>query len=323
MEEMTMNEAFHYDDIHLIPDCSTLSSRSLADTSVTLGKHTFKLPVVPANMSCTIDQKLAKWLTYNGYFYIMHRFGIPYDEFIAEANSEDWPIVSASIGVMDVERIQFEILAKAGHRVDYLTIDVAHAHSYSVRRVIRMIKEEFPETFLIVGNVATSKAVRDLESWGADAIKVGIGGGSPCSTKYKTGFTVPMFSCVESCSHVATVPLIADGGIKYNGDIAKALVAGASLVMAGNIFTACKDSPAETISTPLAPYDKLYYGSASARNKRHAKHLEGVEITLPGNGITYEQKYIELQEDISSAISYAGGKDLSAFLSTGYNICRA
>jgi len=158
---------------------------------------------------------------------------------------------------------------------------------------------------------------------------------SACSTKVMTGFHIPMFSCIEECTQSAKIPIIADGGIRENGDIAKALVAGGTMIMAGSIFAACIDAPGENIysyksenyTVDNLPYikqvqDKIikkrYYGSASAKQKGENKNVEGFEIELPCNGLTYKQKYQQLTESLSSAISYAGGKDLSAFNTVNY-----
>jgi GMP reductase len=155
-----------------------------------------------------------------------------------------------------------------------------------------------------------------------DAIKVGIAYGAACITYNKTGFSSPMFSTIKEISHkscnMEKIPLIiADGGISNNGDIAKALVAGADLVMCGSVFATCIDSPA--IVDPTDPSKKLYFGSASKLNG-NLKNVEGKTISLPINGMTYEEKLIEMQQDLSSAISYAGGENLQAFKEVQYGI---
>jgi GMP reductase len=179
------------------------------------------------------------------------------------------------------------------------------------------VKEHLPEAFIIAGNVATKDAVGDLASWGADCVKVGIGQGYVCTTKDKTGFTQPMFSCMLDCVKDSPVPIIADGGIKCNGDVAKALVAGASIIMAGSLFSQCIDSPA--ISTVLngAIY-KQYFGSASEHNKGGKKHIEGVMKEIPSNNMSYEEKLEEIRQDLQSSISYAGGEDISCLKNTDW-----
>jgi len=321
-------EAYSYSDIYLVPAMSVLKSRSDACTTVELGANRFKLPVIPANMKCVISSDLAKWFSQNGYFYSMHRFDVDPLEFCKRARKEEWTTSSISLGIKDFEGVVYDQLVKSvlsgESKLDYVTIDIAHGHTECMRRVLRIIKSDLPKVFTIAGNVATSRAAMDLERWGADAVKCGIGGGAACSTRFKTGFNVPMFSCVQDCSRGVHVPIIADGGIVQNGDIAKALVAGASMVMCGGIFASCKDSPTEYVEDDLTLYGyrKIYYGSASERNKGYNRHIEGMEISVDGNGMTYEQKLKEIEEDISSAISYAGGTDLEAFSGVGYNFRR-
>jgi GMP reductase len=310
----------------LLPRKAKISSRSKADVSVALGNHKFNIPIIPSNMRCVIDEEIAKKLSEAGYFYVMHRYDVDILKFVKKANKENWKVISISIGAKDIESTLLEQLVKSGCRIDYITIDVAHGHSDYMCRMIRVVKEQFHKTFVIAGNVATQGGVGDLQDWGADAVKIGIGGGSPCSTKYKTGFTCPMFSCIKDCASIATVPLIADGGIQHNGDIAKALVAGASFGMAGGMFAACYDSPAEIVypgpNNSSACYSKRYFGSASHQNKGERRHIEGFEVLLKGNEMRYMEKLEEITQDLQSAVSYAGGTDLSSMDRVYYVINR-
>ena len=175
--------------------------------------------------------------------------------------------------------------------------------------LIRMYRSDIcsvEQPFIIAGNVATPAAVVDLENWGADAVKVGIAQGDACTTYGQTGFGLPMFSCMLECSAAARKPLIADGGIRMNGDIAKAIRAGGTMVMAGSVFAACIDSPAETVEKADKKY-KQYFGSASAINKGKNVHVEGRLVSLECNGFTYNQKLNEMTESLQSSMSYAGG----------------
>ena len=309
-----MTPLLSYQDVLLVPKYSELPSRDLADTSVNFLGRKFKLPVIPSNMSSVIDADIAKLLSQNGYFYIMHRFGDT-NKFVIEANEEKWDLVSVSIGVNEDEQW---LWALAGFRIDYLTIDIANAYCLKAKERIKLLKKLFPKTRLIVGNVATPDAICDLTEWGADAIKVGIGNGSICTTRFQTGFSIPIFSCVKSCcdSHywpnngykeIPNTPIIADGGAETTGDISKALVARAKMVMTGNLFASCSDSPAK-----IRDGKKVYFGSTSFEAKGHRKHIEGKAIELPVD-MTYKEKLEEITESLQSSISYAGGKDLSAF----------
>jgi GMP reductase len=250
----------------------------------------------------------------------MHRFDIDIQRFIEDANRESWPIISASLGVKSVDKQILSNLRASGARVDFLTIDIAHGHLELMRSMLECCKTNLPETKIIAGNVATPQGVADLANWGADIVKVGIGQGSPCTTKDKTGFTLPMFTCVQACSGIFSgdgfseshrVPIIADGGVKCNGDIAKALVAGADFVMAGGIFACCVDSAAHSIMVEGSLH-RAYYGSASFENKKTKTHIEGTLKNIPSCGLTFKDKLVEIEEDLQSSISYSGGKDLTS-----------
>ncbi len=319
-------KALKYSDICLIPNYSEVHSRSDCDTFCELGGKTFKLPIIPANMKSVINMRLAKWMSQNDYFYIMHRFGNHLADDVGLANSEDWKTISFSVGVKMPDKIHVMNIAKAKNiRVDFLTIDVAHGHCLRMKMMIEHIKKWLPDTKIIAGNVATPSAVRDLAAWGADIVKVGVGQGSPCTTKDKTGFTMPMFSCTKWCSNVFvddegdSIPIIADGGIKCNGDVAKALVAGAKMVMAGGMFAACTDSPAATVKINGVNH-KVYFGSASAENKGHNNNVEGKLTEIANNGFSYSAKLDELTQDLQSSISYSGGTDISCFNHVDYEV---
>lgn len=311
-----------YSDIDLTPNYSELYSRADADTSVEFLGKKFALPIIPANMQSVVDMDLARSLSKDGYFYIMHRFGKGLKEVVSQMNKETWNVISVSAGVQMADKKDLVDISKSGQRVDYITVDIAHGHCERMKIMIEAIKKFLPDTKIIAGNVCTPTAVRDLNSWGADAVKVGIGQGSPCTTKYKTGFTMPMFSCVKKCSNLVSgswednsseeIPIIADGGVKHNGDIAKALVAGATMAMAGGMFASCSDSPAASSSIGDVPH-KAYFGSASAENKGHNNNIEGKLTNIPCNNMTINQKMLEIKQDLQSSISYAGGKDLDAF----------
>ena len=270
---------------------------------------------------------LAKAMSEDGFFYIMHRFGNRLKDVVTQMNEENWSVISVSMGVKINDKKDVVALAKYKQRVDYITIDIAHGHCSRMKSAIECIKKHMPSTKIIAGNVCTAAAVRNLYEWGADAVKVGIGQGSPCTTKYKTGFTMPMFSCVKLCSNIKagcweddfkeSIPIIADGGIEHNGDITKALVAGATMVMAGGIFASCTDSPAVSSNINGVPH-KAYFGSASFENKGHSKNIEGKLTNIISSGMTYESKLKEIKQDIQSSISYSGGNNLNSLYNIEY-----
>ena len=321
-----------YEDICLIPKMGACKSRSECDTSIKFLGSKFRLPVMPSNMRAVIDFDHAKHLSAEGYFYSMHRFDIDVQKFIEDANRGNWKIISASLGVKPSDRSVISNLKASQARLDFLTIDIAHGHSESMKEMLKFCKKNLTKkTKIIAGNVATPEAVQDLYLWGADAVKVGIGQGSPCTTKDKTGFTIPMFSCTQSCSKVYAgdsfdegppperVPIIADGGIRCNGDIAKAFAAGADFVMAGGLFASCVDSPAASIEIDGVLH-KAYFGSASFENKKTNRHVEGKLQNITSSGMTFKQKLIEIEEDIQSSISYAGGLSINSLKDTSYEV---
>ena len=214
----------------------------------------------------------------------------------------------------------FDQLAAEGVGADYITIDIAHGHSDNVHRMITHLKEHLPEAFIIAGNVGTPEAVIDLETWGADATKVGIGSGKVCITKLKTGFGTGgwQLSALKWCARVATKPIIADGGIRSHGDIAKSIRFGASMVMIGSLFAGHEESPGKTVEVDGEMF-KEYYGSASDFNKGEYKHVEGKRILEPIKGKLFNT-LIEMEQDVQSSISYAGGTKLMDIRKVNYVI---
>ncbi|AMX00550.1 GMP reductase [Rummeliibacillus sp. G93] len=317
-----MDNVFDYEDIQLIPAKCIVNSRSECDTSVTLGGHTFKLPVVPANMQTIIDEKVAIQLAENGYFYIMHRFNPEQRaDFIKDMHARGL-IASISVGVKSEEYDFIETLEKDGLTPEFITIDIAHGHSNAVINMIQHIKKHLPQSFVIAGNVGTPEAVRELENAGADATKVGIGPGKVCITKIKTGFGTGgwQLAALRWCSKAATKPIIADGGIRTHGDIAKSVRFGASMVMIGSLFAGHEESPGETIEINGKLY-KEYFGSASEFQKGERKNVEGKKLHVEHKG-HLKDTLIEMEQDLQSSISYAGGTKLDAIRNVDYVIVK-
>ena len=311
---------FDYEDIQLIPNKCIIKSRSEADTTVTFGKHTFKLPVVPANMQTILDEDVAEKLAKSGYFYIMHRFDeagrIPF----IKRMHEQGLIASISVGVKNYE---YDFVSQLKEDApEYITIDIAHGHSDSVIDMIQHIKKELPDTFVIAGNVGTPEAVRELENAGADATKVGIGPGKVCITKVKTGFGTGgwQLAALRWCAKAARKPIIADGGIRTHGDIAKSIRFGATMVMIGSLFAGHIESPGQTVEVDGEQF-KEYYGSASEYQKGTYKNVEGKKILLPVKGHLADT-LVEMEQDLQSSISYAGGRKLADLKHVDYVIVK-
>lgn len=171
-----MLQKFDYDDINLIPRYSVVDSRSECDTSIQLGDFKFKNPVIPANMEAVISEELAIKLAENGYFYIMHRFGTDNVKFIKKMKSLNL-VTSISIGVNDESYQLIEELIKKDIVPNFITVDIAHGHCKKMKKMLKFLKDKKLNSFIIAGNVASIEATRDLDNWGADAIKVGIAPG--------------------------------------------------------------------------------------------------------------------------------------------------
>lgn len=317
-----MENVFDYEDVQLIPAKCVVNSRSECDTKVTLGNHTFQLPVVPANMQTIIDETIATFLAEKGYFYVMHRFEPETRRTFIQDMKTRGLISSISVGVKEEEYGFIEGLAAEGLVPDYITIDIAHGHSNAVIQMIQHIKNHLPATFVIAGNVGTPEAVRELENAGADATKVGIGPGKVCITKIKTGFGTGgwQLAALRWCAKAASKPIIADGGIRTHGDIAKSVRFGATMVMIGSLFAGHEESPGETVEQDGKLY-KEYFGSASEFQKGEKKNVEGKKMFVEHKG-SLEDTLVEMQQDLQSAISYAGGTDLDAIKHVDYVVVK-
>jgi len=310
-------EIFDYDNILLLPRRCRVQSRAECDPSVVFGGRRFVLPVVPANMKTVLDEPIAEQLARSEHFYVMHRFDLDSVAF-ARRMRERGLYVSISSGVKPGDAEAIDRLCAEGVGADYVTIDIAHGHADSVRRMIEHIKAKLPQAFVIAGNVATPEAVIDLENWGADATKVGVGPGKVCITKLKTGFGTGgwQLSALKWCARVATKPIVADGGIRHHGDIAKSVRFGAAMVMVGSLFAGHEESPGQTVEVDGKLY-KEYYGSASDFNKGEYKHVEGKRILEPIKG-RLADTLREMREDLQSSISYAGGAQLADLRKVNY-----
>lgn len=312
-------EIFDYDKVLLLPRKCRVESRSECDPSIEFGGRRFKLPVVPANMKTVLDEKVALWLAQNGYFYVMHRFDLDNVRFVRQMK-EAGAFASISVGVKEADYATVNKLAAEGLVPEYVTIDIAHGHADTVKNMIAHLKDKLPAAFVIAGNVGTPEAVIDLENWGADATKVGIGPGKVCITRMKTGFGTGgwQLSALKWCARVASKPIIADGGIREHGDIAKSIRFGATMVMVGSMLAGHEESPGATVEVDGRLF-KEYYGSASDFNKGEYKHVEGKRILEPVKG-KLADTLREMQEDLQSSISYAGGTKLLDLRKVNYVI---
>jgi IMP dehydrogenase len=336
-----MKQALTYDDIQLVPKYSDITSRSSVSLKTLVSRRYGLLrPIVASPMDTVCGFDMALKMARLGGVGCVHRFmsieeqcevvrmlqnmiyninsdaiyddwGVNYDNWHAEMQLV--PIMAA-VGVRDEDRIRATELVKSGANI--ILIDVAHGHHLNVIRMIEWCKKNLPERVdVIAGSIATAKAAIDLENAGADGLRVGVGGGSLCTTRIKTGFGIPNVTSLEEIIEVARVPVIADGGIRNSGDIAKALALGADCVMLGSLLAGTTEAPGNTIYSDNGLY-KEYRGSASKSAKQSngysTTNVEGEQTRLPYKGDA-EIIFNDLIDGVKSALSYAGAVTLNEY----------
>lgn len=292
-----------YKNIVLKPGYSEIQSRNQVKTKKNFLSRDFNSVAIPANMACTIDFKMADFLSEENYFYILHRFHKNREKLINWIKKEK-STTSISLGVKKEDKEILHEIKK--YPIDYITIDVAHGHHILVKKMIKEVRKNTTAK-IIAGNVGTVEGVADLVGWGADAVKVGLSMGKSCTTYNVTGVGTPMFSTINNIRSFvgSSIPIIADGQIREIGDICKALVAGADMVMIGSEFAKRKDSPAESLVTDDG-LKKVFYGSASFYNTGNTDFIEGDKVLLDQSEDYYLDYYRKIDQGIKSCASYAG-----------------
>ncbi|MBQ9866828.1 MAG: IMP dehydrogenase [Lachnospiraceae bacterium] len=247
---------------------------------------------------------------------------------LAAKDAQGRLLCGAAVGITANVLDRVAALAKAG--VDVVVLDSAHGHSKNVINCVKMVKEAFPKLQLIAGNVATGEATKDLIEAGVDAVKVGIGPGSICTTRVVAGIGVPQVTAIMDSYAVAKeygIPIIADGGIKYSGDLTKALAAGGSVCMMGSIFAGCDESPGTfelfqgrkyKVYRGMGSISAMENGSKDRYFQENAKKLvpEGVEGRVAYKG-TVEDTVFQLMGGLRSGMGYCGAKDIKTLQDTG------
>lgn len=312
---MSREIALTFDDILLIPQYNDISSRRDVDLSVTdkSGKLTLNLPIFSSNMDTITESSMSSFIRSYGGMGVLHRFML-IERNIEEFNKFQDCFVSIGANLNEYER--FLALYDAGARK--FCVDVAHGHSWLVLEMCRNIKKYDPNITLMAGNVVTARATTMLAEAGADIVKVGIGGGSVCSTRIKTGFGVPQLTAIERCSqNSAGVSIVADGGIRTPGDIVKALAFGADFVMLGGMLAGTHPTPGEIIypeGEKVCPM-KSYRGMASLEVASEQfgglpdwKTAEGVATTVPwkdGHSVIKD-----IIGGLRSGLTYSGAQNI-------------
>lgn len=335
-----MKIALTYDDIQLVPKYSEVKSRrGIRLQTLITKRYGLQIPIVAAPMDTVCDYDMAYRLMILGGCGIIHRFmpmaeqadkvkflqgaiygggfggpyedwGIQYDDWHAEIKAVP---IAAAVGATGDAVDRAKVLIKAGANI--ILIDVAHGHHKNVKDTIAEIKSFKDTVDVIAGNIATAEAAYDLCEWGADGLRVGIGGGSLCTTRIKTGFGVPNVTCLQDIVAVSKVPVMADGGIRTSGDISKALALGASTVMLGSLLAGTEESPGSIIDKNGSLY-KRYRGAASLETKvatgQESRNVEGESTVIPFKGGV---KYIvsDIVDGVKSALSYAGASSLKEY----------
>lgn len=312
---MDIKQTYCFDDVLLSPRYSDIESRSQVDISSQLDKnHTLGLPVISSPMDTVTEREMAIAMQRAGGLGIVHRYNTPEQQAheVFKASTTYLGPVGAAIGMTGdyIERAMR--CTEAGANV--LCVDVAHGHHAMMERCMKSLKDEVPEAHIMAGNVATLEAFDALASWGADSIRVGIGGGSICSTRIVTGHGIPTFQSVLDCSRTTyDVKIIADGGIKNTGDMVKAFAAGADFVMVGSMLAGTKETPGETFLGQGDKKYKVYRGMASAQAQKSwrgkSSTPEGVSTTVPYRG-SVEPLLQDIAGGIRSGLSYSGVRSL-------------
>ena len=320
-----MKYAYTFDDIQIVPKYSEVTSRSECNLTTRFTKQ-YKLgtPLVASPMDTVTEDKMAIAIASHGGVGIIHRFmGIEKQSNQVRKVKEQEKLVSAAIGATGDYQERAQELVNAGAIV--LLIDVAHGNTKQVHDAIRWCKQNLPHYVdIIAGNVATYDGAKNLAKWGADGIRVGIGNGSLCETRIRTGVGIPQVTAlIESIRAVEEsgidVPIIADGGIRMTGDVAKALSLGADTVMVGSLLAGTRESPGEIHRMGMWPNEQLfkkYRGSASAEVKQvhglEEKNVEGNSKVIPYKG-KIERIISDINDGVRSSMSYVNATDMSEF----------
>ena len=295
-------KAFTYDDILMVPSYSHWESRKVVDISMRCktGKLALDLPLMTANMDTITETDMANFIGAKGGIGVLHRY-MSIEDNVSMFNGCKYPVfVSIGCAKQDLQRA--EALRDAG--AVYFNVDVAHAHAKYVGRTLKHIREMVGDSACIMaGNVATYAGADYLASCSADIVKVGIGGGSVCTTRIKTGFGVPNLTAIKNCAR-ADRSVVADGGIRYAGDIVKALAFGADFVMIGSMLAGTRPTPGPVISKQ-DPHGreikvKTYRGMASSEVQKD--YHGGIAEWKTAEGVATDVVYREDEDDIIADI---------------------
>jgi len=287
-----------FDDVLLVPRRSSVRSRQDVSLRTALSRRvTLDSPVVAANMDTVCEAEMAEAVARQGGIGILHRFlAIEAQAGMVRRVKSAGLLVGAAVGTDDDTMPRAKALVAAG--VDALVLDIAHGHSEHAIDAVRCLTREFgADTDVIAGNVATRAGAEDLIEAGADAVKVGVGPGGVCTTRLVAGVGVPQLTAINECAGME-VPIVADGGIRRSGDIAKALAAGASTVMIGSLFAGTAESPGELEMSERGLVKSI----------RGMSSHEAVRSRADRTGETLDDEYFEQRaaEGVTALVPYKG-----------------
>jgi len=314
MIEGMLQKCLSFDDVLLVPKKSDIESRDQISIGSFLGGFSYSIPIISSPMDTVTEGVMASAMANAGALGVVHRYNTIAEQcqIIQSARNgckSEKATLAAAIGASGDFLSRATSLVNVGTNI--LCIDVAHGHHAMVERALKSLKDSFGEDItLIAGNVATAEGFSDLEDWGADAVRVGIGGGSICSTRLQTGHGVSTFQSVVACRFVRKhAKIIADGGIKKAGDIVKSIAAGADFVMLGSLLAGTDQAPGQCIQTADGERHKVYRGMASREAqldwRGEVRSFEGISSSVPYRGDVADI-LSSLSKNIRSGFSYSG-----------------
>lgn len=316
-------KALSFDDVLIVPQYSEIESRRSIDISVTAPgfRLPLKLPIVSAPMDSVTESTMASTVDSVGGLGIIHRYNTADEQehLVHSCYVNGASNIGAAIGITGDYRERAEKLVRAGANV--ICVDVAHGHHVLMKNCLQDLRSDFgKDVHIMAGNVATLEGFNDISDWGADSIRVGIGGGSICSTRIQTGHGVPTLQSVIDCAKSdRDALLVADGGIKNSGDMVKALAAGADLLMCGSLLSGTHETPGEVIQAADGRMRKVYRGMASREAQKSWRDtvgsVEGIATTVDVKGPVADV-LLGLAWGIRSGLSYSGALNLSELQST-------
>lgn len=305
-----------FDDTTLMPGYSEVESRSNVSLTSNVGSLDLDIPIIGAPMDTVCGPEMCAALAKSGATGVLHRYNTIEEQIkmVSDANTKGFFV---AIGATGDYKERAAALYEQGVRS--FCIDVAHGHHVLVRNALGHLRSTYGEDIdLMAGNIASERAARDLIGWGANVLRVGVGGGSCCTTRVRTGFGIPTLSSVALAAKVveqeqklwdADISIVADGGIRTSGDMVKCFAVGADAVMVGSLLSGLKETPGEVLDGPSGPY-KEFRGMASSKAQKQWRGsvsvAEGVSTTVTYRNVSAHDVLDSLAGGVRSGFSYAG-----------------